>query len=175
MPRPVVPMARSPRLEMCIRDRVHARQDNVALDLTLRAAKSVVLQGDRGLSQKSAEPGNASYYYSYTRLPTQGTIQLGDRVFTVTGASWLDREWSTSALGPDQSGWDWFALQLDDGRDLMFYRMRRKDGSADPSSNGTLIAADGQFRSLGGNDVEVQPLGEMCIRDRLSPDRWQSG
>ena len=153
--------------------RVHARQDNVALDLTLRAAKSVVLQGDRGLSQKSAEPGNASYYYSYTRLPTQGTIQLGDRVFTVTGASWLDREWSTSALGPDQSGWDWFALQLDDGRDLMFYRMRRKDGSADPSSNGTLIAADGQFRSLGGNDVEVQPLGEWV--SPVTGDRYPAG
>ncbi|HCK79900.1 MAG TPA: carotenoid 1,2-hydratase [Candidatus Competibacteraceae bacterium] len=153
--------------------RVRARQDDIALDLTLRTAKPVVLQGDRGLSQKSAEPGNASHYYSYTRLPTQGTIRLGGRAFTVAGASWLDREWSTSALGPDQSGWDWFALQLDDGRDLMFYRMRRKDGSADPSSNGALIAADGQFHPLRWNDVELQPLGEWA--SPVTGDRYPAG
>ena len=78
-------------------------------------------------------------YYSYTRLPTRGTIRLGAKTFEVSGASWLDREWSTSALGPEQSGWDWFALQLDDGRELMFYRMRRKDGGVDRHSQGVLV------------------------------------
>ena len=108
----------------------------------------MVLQGDRGLSQKNAEPGNASYYYSYTRLPTQGLVRVGDHSFAVSGASWLDREWSTSALGPDQRGWDWFALQLDDGRDFMFYRLRRNDGSMDPFSRGVLVEAGGQALSL---------------------------
>ncbi|HRC73136.1 MAG TPA: lipocalin family protein, partial [Candidatus Competibacter sp.] len=71
------------------------------------------------------------------------------------------------------SGWDWFALQLDDGRDLMFYRMRRKDGSADPSSNGALIAADGQFHPLRWNDVELQPLGEWA--SPVTGDRYPAG
>ena len=128
--------------------RLRAREGDIALDLTLDAGKPVVLQGDRGLSQKSAEAGNASYYYSHTRMPTQGTVSIGGRNFTVSGASWLDREWSTSALGPDQSGWDWFALQLDDGRELMFYRLRRKDGGMDSFSTGTLVEADGQTRRL---------------------------
>ncbi|MCP5133621.1 MAG: hypothetical protein H6976_08445 [Gammaproteobacteria bacterium] len=86
------------------------------------------------MSQKSADLGNASYYYSYTRLPTAGVMVLNGQAFQVAGASWLDREWSTSALGPEQSGWDWFALQLDDGRDVMFYRLRRKDGGTDSFS-----------------------------------------
>ncbi len=155
--------------------RIHAQEGEITLDLTLDAGKSVVLQGDRGLSQKSAEPGNASYYYSHTRMPTQGTVGVAGQRFTVSGASWLDREWSTSALGPEQSGWDWFALQLDDGRELMFYRLRRKDGGMDPFSTGALVAADGQTRRLRANDVELQPLGEWVsphTRDRY-PAGWR--
>lgn len=153
--------------------RIRAQEGDIAIDLTLDTGKPVVLQGDQGLSQKSAEPGNASYYYSQTRMPTQGTVRVGGRNFTVSGASWLDREWSTSALGPDQSGWDWFALQLDDGRDLMFYRLRRKDGGMDPFSKGTLVGPDGQARRLRWNEVELQPLGEW-----VSPhtgDRYPAG
>ncbi len=155
--------------------RIRAREGDVAVDLTLTAAKPMVLQGDRGLSQKSAEPGNASYYYSYTRLPTQGTVQIGPRHFTVSGASWLDREWSTSALGPDQSGWDWFALQLDDGRDLMFYRLRHTDGGMHAFSKGVLVAADGQARLLRWDEVELQPLDHWTsphTGDRY-PIRWR--
>ena len=155
--------------------RVRAREGNVEIDLSLNTAKPVVLQGDRGLSQKSAEPGNASYYYSYTRLPTRGTVRVGETTFAVEGASWLDREWSTSALGSEQSGWDWFALQLDDGRDLMFYRLRRKDGGTDPHSKGVLVAADGSSRLLGWSEVTLQPLGEWVspkTGDRY-PARWR--
>jgi len=155
--------------------RVRARQDGAEIDLTLTTAKPAALQGNGGLSQKSAEPGNASYYYSFTRLPTTGTVRLGDATFAVGGASWLDREWSTSALGPEQSGWDWFALQLDDGRDLMFYRLRRKDGSVDPHSKGVLVAADGRTRLLSWNEVTLQPLGEWVspkTGDRY-PARWR--
>ena len=153
--------------------RIRAREGDIALDLTLDAGKPVVLQGDRGLSQKSAEPGNASYYYSHTRMPTQGMVSVAGQNFTVSGASWLDREWSTSALGPDQSGWDWFALQLDDGRELMFYRLRRKDGGMDSFSKGMLVAIDGHPRRLGGNEVELQPLGEWVSPH--SRDRYPAG
>ena len=150
--------------------RIRAQEDAIIIDLTLNPGKPLILQGERGLSQKSAEPGNASYYYSYSRLPTQGTIQISGQTFTVNGASWLDREWSTSALGPEQSGWDWFALQLNDGRELMFYRLRRKDGGADPFSNGVLIAADGQTRLLRSDEVDLQPTGEW--RSPQTGDRY---
>ena len=153
--------------------RVRAHQDDIAVDLLLDTAKPLVLQGEQGLSQKSAEPGNASYYYSLTRLPTRGTITLNGQIFTVSGASWLDREWSTSALGPEQSGWDWFALQLDDGRDVMFYRLRRKDGGVDPFSKGMLVAADGSARVLRWNEVDLQPLGTWT--SPRTGDRYPAG
>jgi predicted secreted hydrolase len=138
--------------------RLRAQHGAIAIDLALEQGKPVVLQGVDGLSQKSAEPGNASYYYSLTRMPTTGVITVGDQRFEVQGASWLDREWSTSALGKDQVGWDWFALQLSDRREIMFYRLRRRDGGTDPMSAGTLVALDGGVRRLNHGDVEIEAL-----------------
>jgi hypothetical protein len=82
----------------------------------------------------------------------------------------LDREWSTSALGPDQSGWDWFALQLDDGRELMFYRLRRKDGGMDPFSTGApagLNRVTFIFHSLLHELVDLEPphLDRLVLAD----------
>jgi len=138
--------------------RLKAREGAFAVDLELESGKPPVLQGERGLSQKGPEPGNASYYYSMTRLRTRGTVTVDGSRVPVTGEAWLDREWSTSALGPDLAGWDWFALQLEDDRELMFYRLRRKDGAADPWSRGSLVAADGTSRTLTPNDVAFTVL-----------------
>lgn len=155
--------------------RLRAAQDDVTIDLTLDGGKPVVLQGDHGLSQKSASPGNASYYYSLTRMPTSGTIQIGGTRFEVSGSSWMDREWSTSGLGKDQIGWDWFALQLSDGRDLMFYQLRRRDGSSDPYSAGTLVSAEGTARTLHADEVTLTPEGAwQSPRDGATyPAAWR--
>lgn len=144
------------------------------LNLVLEPLKPIILQGDAGLSQKSAEPGNASFYYSIPRLETRGTVQSGGEGFSVTGLSWLDREWSTSALGEDQAGWDWFALQLDDGHDLMFYQLRRSDGRPDPHSAGTLIAPDGGPHRLRATDVTLEPRRWWRSPDGIRfPVAWQ--
>ncbi len=135
--------------------RLRASDPEFALDLVLDAAKPPVLNGVDGLSQKSAEPGNASYYYSITRWLTDGTLRLGDDEFTVSGLSWLDREWSSSALAADQLGWDWFALQLSDGSELMFYNLRKLDGSQDEHSAGTWIAADGTSRHIDREEIDI--------------------
>jgi predicted secreted hydrolase len=138
--------------------RLRAENDEVALDLDLEAAKPLVLQGDAGLSRKGREPGNASYYYAFTRLRTSGHVRVGSTDLDVEGSSWLDREWSTSVLEEGQRGWDWFAVQLDDGTDLMVYQMRREDGSPDPASSGSLIGADGSKTLLAREDFELEIL-----------------
>ena len=143
--------------------RLRAAEGDVALDLRLEQGKPPVLQGDRGLSQKSTEPGNASYYYSLTRMPAGGTIRVGGESFTVQGSAWMDREWSTSSLGENQIGWDWFALQLDDGQDLMLYQLRDRDGTPDATSSGTLVGPRGESRHLDLPDFKLDVL-----------DRWES-
>jgi predicted secreted hydrolase len=138
--------------------RLRGSDADFGIDVTLSALKAPALNGIDGLSQKSADPGNASYYYSITRLGTEGTIRIGEREYAVSGLSWLDREWSTSALAADQVGWDWFALQLSDGSDLMFYGLRLTDGTQDPASGGTYVSADGVSSHLGAGDVELTVL-----------------
>ena len=138
---------------------VAAQTDEFGLSLHLQpTASPLVLQGERGMSRKSARPGNASYYYSLTRLPTRGELRIGKLRYPVQGTSWMDREWSSSALDRDQVGWDWFALQLDDGRDVMYYQLRDSTGTAHAFSRGSLVEPDGQVRSLLPEKVALTPL-----------------
>jgi predicted secreted hydrolase len=155
--------------------RLRAETDKVALELLLEPGKPPVLQGDKGLSQKGPEKGNASYYYSLTRMPSRGTVRVGERSYTVKGESWMDREWSTSALGPDQVGWDWFSLQLSDGSELMYYQLRRKDGTADRFSSGTWVPASGEPVRVSREDVQLTVLGtwKSPRSGGEYPSRWR--
>jgi predicted secreted hydrolase len=135
---------------------IEARQDDIGISLSLTPLKAPVLNGTGGLSQKSAEVGNASYYYSVPRLHTEGTLSVAGDVVAVSGLSWLDREWGSSGLAACQQGWDWFALQLADGSDLMFYQLRRKDGTADRWSAGTWSPAHGEPVHLAQHEVTIE-------------------
>ena len=154
-----------------------ARGASFALDA--RPLKPVVLQGDRGLSQKGAEAGNASYYYAQTRMATTGTVTLpGGAAVPVEGLTWLDREWSTSALAGGQTGWDWFALHLDAptgaGRDLMLYQLRGADGTKDPLSEGSLVDADGRKTRLTASDFSLDPVATWTSPGGAAyPTRWR--
>ncbi len=144
--------------------RLQAGEGSLSLDLALQDQKGPVLEGDKGYSQKGPEPGNASIYFSQTRLITSGIVRIGNEEYEVDGTSWMDHEFSTSALSSGQVGWDWFALQLSDGSELMVFTIRREDGSIDPFSSGTWIGPDGAARRLAREDFQIDVL-----------DTWKSG
>ncbi|MBL8133383.1 MAG: carotenoid 1,2-hydratase [Anaerolineae bacterium] len=139
--------------------RIQARGGEFALDLTLEQAKPPALHGDAGLSAKSDQVGNASYYYSLSRLLTRGEVRVGEQTYAVTGAAWKDHEFGTSALGEDALGWDWFGLQFDDGRELMVGQIRLLDGGKDPYFGGLLINADGSTRALPADAIAIDAQG----------------
>ncbi len=151
-----------------------AQDEGIALDLRLDPAKALVLQGDRGYDKKGPDPGDASYYYSITRLATTGNVQVGENTFDVAGLSWMDREWSTSALGADQEGWDWFSLQLGNGYDLMYYQLRDRGGRPGPFSGGVLVEPNGTARQMDREDVqlEVEATWNSPRGDAQYPARW---
>lgn len=155
--------------------RLRAVNRDDRLELRVRPVKPVVLQGDQGLSQKSDEPGNASSYYSLTRLEADGALTIDGQTYRVSGTAWLDREFGTSALGPDSVGWDWFAFQLADNREIMFYQLRRKDGTTEPHSGGSLVAADGSTTRLTRDDVRVETLATWTSprTGAVYPARWR--
>jgi predicted secreted hydrolase len=141
-----------------------ARDDVIALALDLSSTIPHVAQGDRGLDAKGSGSGNASHYYSVPRLVADGEVTVAGETYAVSGLAWLDREWSTSSLEPGTVGWDWFALTLSDGSNLMFYRLRTENGGASPYSGGSLVSSDGEHTQLGASDVSLTML-----------DEWTSG
>lgn len=142
---------------------IAAASADFAIDLTLEQVKPPALQGDNGLSAKSAAIGNASYYYSLTRLVTTGSISIGGDSFAVRGHTWMDHEFSTSALGENAIGWDWFGLIFDNDSELMLGQIRQIDGGIEPVFGGLLVYPDGSARSLDSDDFSIRVT-----------DRWRS-
>ena len=139
------------------RQTLEATVDEFHFRLDLNPVKAPVIHGAGGVSQKGAGPGRASHYVSFTRLAATGELVLNSARHDVTGTAWMDHEWFTRQLGEDQAGWDWFSIQLDDGTDLMLFRIRRKDGSIDPYSAGTYVDRQGHTRHLNHDEFTLLP------------------
>jgi predicted secreted hydrolase len=163
--------ARNPPLHVWIDDWSLGTVDPEGTHWTLRAAESgyelmldaqvlqpPVLNGEQGFSRKSNDPGSASYYYSIPRVAVRGRVVRDGEPLDVQGLAWVDREWGSGSLSSAEQGWDWFALQLQDGTALMFYSLRNHDGSRDPNSAGTWISAAGQSRRLSSDQVQIDVL-----------------
>ncbi len=152
---------------------VDTRQ-GMSFRLETNADKPLVFQGPGGFSRKGTDSSAASQYYSFTRLATTGEVELDGERFSVRGESWMDKEFSSSHLGENQVGWDWFSLQLDDGRDVMLYLMRTADGSVDYAS-GTLIDGQGvaEYLTMGDFVVDVLETWTSPSTDARYPSRWR--
>lgn len=156
--------------------RLQAVADNFSIDLSLSPAKPIVVQGRNGISQKAAGVGHASHYLSLTRLLTSGSIRLNDTDYRVTGTSWMDHEFFTGSLSPEESGWDWVGLQFSNNTELMLYRMRHKDGTVDPFSSGSYVDSNGKATFLSSADFTMQPDGEIWTSPGTKgayPLRWK--
>jgi predicted secreted hydrolase len=138
--------------------------------LTLQTDRAVVLQGKAGYSRKS-ERGQASYYYSQPFFRARGSLTIDDKTVDVSGQAWMDREWSSQPLGPDQTGWDWLSLHLASGDKLMLYRLRQADGRDHPLGN--WISANGITQQITGADIEMTPKASVEVAGRRLPVEWQ--
>ena len=118
------------------------------LKLKLNIVKPLVVFGTDGVSRKGDAPDAASHYLTFPRLQAEGLVRFGAEDIPVTGEAWMDHEFSSSQLAEGQAGWDWAAIQLRDGREIMVYRMRRLDGSMDAASTFTWIEKDGTLRAV---------------------------
>ena len=150
--------------------RIEAKAPDFAYRLDLSADGPLLLHGDQGFSRKS-DQGQASYYYSqpFFRV-VDGLLTLRGRAVKVTGRAWMDHEWASQPMSPDQNGWDWFALHLAGGQKLMLFRYR----GATNHFAGTWIEPDGATRALSSDDIALTPLEETAIDDRKLPTRWRA-
>ena len=135
--------------------RVHARDKNFSFTLDLAADAPIALQGEAGFSRKS-DAGQASHYYSQPFFKADGVLSLNGREMKVVGRAWMDHEWSSQPLAPDQKGWDWFSLHLAGGEKLMLFRLR--SATAAPFLSGNWIAPGGAVALLPREDILLEPL-----------------
>lgn len=156
---------------------LHAFAGRDRLDLDLRSEKPPAIHGRGGISRKGACASCASHYYSFTRLITSGTLIAGGVRYAVDGTSWMDHEYGSDELEPDQTGWDWFAIQLRDGREIMLYRLRRRDGSDTPQSSGSLVERDGRVQYLPLRDFSIASTGSWHSPHTAAtyPSGWRVG
>jgi predicted secreted hydrolase len=146
--------------------------DAFRFHLNLEPETNPVIHGENGISQKAEGAGRASHYVSFPRLRVAGKIDDAE----VKGTAWMDHEWFTEQLAPDEAGWDWFSAQFDNHTELMLYQLRHKDGSIDPYSSGTLIDANGAAHHLTRADFQLDPIErwkKYPIEWRLRIPSWK--
>ena len=156
--------------------KIQAKGKNFEYSLNLEASGPIILHGDNGYSIKTVE-GHSSAYYSQPFFKAHGKVVLENDTFSVKGLGWADREWSSSVLGANQAGWDWFSLHLGNGEKLMLFRMRDKNSNYFYS--GTYVTKDKQVLALQSNEINITPLSHHVRRPlnksqkSKTPIRWR--
>jgi predicted secreted hydrolase len=143
--------------------------------LKLATMKPPVIQGQNGVSQKAEGTGHASHYFSRTRLKTSGSIEVDGKSYEVKGGSWMDHEFFTGGMAANETGWDWLSVQLEDGTELMLYRLRHRDGTIDAASSGSYVDASGKSEFLSSRDFVMSPAGDAwtsAATRATYPLRW---
>ena len=161
--------------QMCLQAAVEAEIGPVSIDLTLTETRPPLLHGDAGFSRKGPEAGNANYYYSLVRMEATGNIVFGGTKIDVSGLSWMDHEFGTSALSGDAVGWDWFAVTLDNDVVLMFAEIRTKSGATQEIFEGTISFPDGRQIAIFQDDFTLTPTGQWTSPDSgiVYPSGWR--
>ena len=135
-------------------DRLSAQVGEYTIDLDFASAKRPVLHGGTG-SLDVSTAGQTSSYYSRTRMQARGAISTGAETTDVSGLAWFDHQWGN--FSAPTIGWDWLAMQLDDGSDVMLYRMRDLS-TGDEFSYGTFVDLEGKASELVRGDFEISSL-----------------
>lgn len=144
--------------------RMQSKTDDFAFNLELHPAKKLVLHGENGFSRKGPEHGEASYYFSFTRLQGGGTLSYKGQDLVITQATaWMDHEVTSQELPDGIQGWDWFAIQLDNNEEIMVYQLRQSDGNKSPFSKGSYVNNEGRAENLKHDQFEMRSI-----------DSWQS-
>ncbi len=144
--------------------------DDMLARLNINQNGTIILQGDKGYSQKHPLLGIASYYYSAPFLNIDGIIELDGEQYKVDGRGWFDREWSSSMLSAKQLGWDWFSIHLEDGSALMVSQLREKGQT--PYFIGSRSWPDGTMVTLDNNQIRMKPMHFREVSGISFPLSW---
>jgi predicted secreted hydrolase len=135
--------------------RLRVGSEGCRLSLNLDPVKPLATYGPGGLFQSDVP--RVSAHCSYPRMMVTGSIQVDGDDQPVEGTAWMDREYGV--IGPDDTvaGWVWLSIQLDDGRELMIYRLQRR-GVDDTCLKAAFIHPSGKVQVLADTEIEILPM-----------------
>lgn len=154
---------------------IKAQNDNIKINLNLKPKKPLVLNGENSYSRKSEDSYLfSSIYFSYTNIEAEGFISINNVIKRVKGKSWFDREIFTRVLSHSQKGWDWFSIRLDNDCEIMLYLLRKRDGTVDRYSSGTIVYRDGTYRHLRLDEFNIKVLSYYKSKKTKTnyPSKW---
>jgi predicted secreted hydrolase len=108
----------------------------------------------------SDEPERPACYWSYPRMEIKGSLTVEGETVDVSGTAWMDRAYGRLALNRVDGhveGWDWFGIQLDDGRELMLYEQPGVNNAMKRSIHATLVDDTGKAEYLNTSDFAFCP------------------
>ncbi len=146
---------------------ISAAGPDFSFHLSIKDLGPFIFHGDEGYSVKSAQ-GQASHYYSAPFIKVEGALDLPSGEVKVSGAAWLDREWSSQPLASDQTGWDWFSISFETGEKLMGFRLR----GSDVFTSATWINPDGTTEAFENGAFQATPIEWSDTAGPKVPIRW---
>jgi len=151
-------------------DTLHTEVDNYIMDLKIEPVKGDVIHYEGG--PHIYRMGGFTYYYSRVGMKTQGTIKVGDTTYEVSGITWFDRQYG-ELYKAINTGWQWFAIQLDDNRQIMLYDINGADDRME--SYVAITDAKGETRDYGPEDFTVEILDHWTSPDTgiVYPSGWK--
>lgn len=138
---------------------LRATANNIVWEANLKPTKPAVLNGKEKIGVSYKDEGQASRYFSYTRMEMEGDMIINGEPEHFTGSAWMDREFGTWTPTERQKGWDWFSIQLDNNCEIMCYQLRDSEGNPSPFSSGTYVNENGDFEPLSSEDFTIEPTG----------------
>lgn len=136
---------------------LRATMNDIVFEANAQPLKPAIRNGKGGVSFK--DEGEASRYFSLTRMALEGDLTVDGETEHFTGSAWMDREFGTWQPTENQKGWDWFSIQLDNNCELMCYQLRDSQHRISKFSSGTFVDENGNATALSNEDFTIEPTG----------------
>ena len=104
---------------------------------------------------------DTDYEYAFPEATTTGTLTAEGGTYTVSGTSWVDRQWGPQPLGDPSMQWTWFGMTLSNGDVVAIWDVLDNSGQ---NSWATVLSPNGSYQV-----VPVTPVANDASDPWTSP------
>jgi len=146
---------------------IKLKHKDFTLDLDTDYGKGACWHCDHGKLQMGIEgKKETTLYYSWTNMPTVGTLVLNGETIKLIGKTWFDKQGGPYSITNMNTQWEWFSLRFFNDEEMMLFTFPHLNK---PYYDGTYIKADGDYFRL--NDYQIKNTSVVEYKGL----KWSSG